>query len=172
ELTEPWMDHLRLSSVRFNNGGSGSFVSDQGLVLTNHHVGADAIQKLSTEGSDLIKTGFLARSRDQELPTKDLELNVLYDIVDVTDKVKGAVTKDMSAEQAEAARRAVKARLEKESLDQTGLRSDVVTLFRGGAYHLYRYKKYTDIRLVFAPEIGIAFYGGDTDNFEYPRSWI
>ena len=169
ELTEPWMDHLRLSSVRFNNGGSGSFVSDQGLVLTNHHVGADAIQKLSTEGSDLIKTGFLARSRDQELPTKDLELNVLYDIVDVTDKVKGAVTKDMSAEQAEAARRAVKARLEKESLDQTGLRSDVVTLFRGGAYHLYRYKKYTDIRLVFAPEIGIAFYGGDTDNFEYPR---
>ena len=169
KLTQPWMDHLRLSSVRFNNGGSGSFVSDQGLVLTNHHVGADAIQKLSTEGSDLIKTGFLAKSRDQELPTKDLELNVLYEIVDVTDKVKGAATKDMSAEQAEAARRAVKARLEKESLDETGLRSDVVTLFRGGAYHLYRYKKYTDIRLVFAPEIGIAFYGGDTDNFEYPR---
>ena len=103
KLTQPWMEHLRLSSVRFNNGGSGSFVSDQGLVLTNHHVGADAIQKLSTEGSDLIKTGFLAKSRDQELPTKDLELNVLYEIVDVTDKVKGAATKDMSAEQAEAA---------------------------------------------------------------------
>lgn len=169
ELSPEWMKHLRLSSVRFNNGGSGSFVSNQGLVLTNHHVGADAIQKLSVEGKDLIKTGFLAETRQQELPTKDLELNVLYQIEDVTDRVKGAVKAGMSAERAEAAKRAAKAAIEKESLDETGLRSDVVTLFRGGAYHLYRYKKYTDIRLVFAPEIGIAFYGGDSDNFEYPR---
>jgi Peptidase S46 len=169
QLTPDWMNHLQRSSVRFNNGGSGSFVSANGLVLTNHHVGADAIQKLSTADSDLIKTGFLARTSSQELPTKDLELNVLYQIEDVTDKVKSAATKGMTAEQAEAARRAVKSALEKESLEKTGLRSDVVTLFRGGAYHLYRYKKYTDIRLVFAPEIGIAFYGGDSDNFEYPR---
>jgi hypothetical protein len=169
DLTEEWMDHLRLSSVRFNNGGSGSFVSSQGLVLTNHHVGADAIQKLSTADQDLIKTGFLAKSRDQELKTKDLELNVLYEIEDVTAKIKGAVKPDMTSEEAEAAKRAVKAEIEKESMEATGLRSDVVTLFRGGAYHLYRYKKFTDIRLVFAPEIGIAFYGGDTDNFEYPR---
>lgn len=169
KLTPEWMNHLQRSSVRFNNGGSGSFVSGEGLVLTNHHVGADAIQKLSTEDSDLIKTGFLARDRSQELKTKDLELNVLYEIEDVTDKVKSAAKPGMSAEEAEAARRAVKSQLEKESLDKTGLRSDVVTLFRGGAYHLYRYKKYTDIRLVFAPEIGIAFYGGDSDNFEYPR---
>ena len=169
KLTKDWMRHLQRSSVRFNNGGSGSFVSPQGLVLTNHHVGADAIQKLSTEDADLIKTGFLAKARADELPTKDLELNVLYSIEDVTDRVKGAAKPGMSAEEAEAARRAVKAAIEKESLESTGLRSDVVTLFRGGAYHLYRYKKYTDIRLVFAPEIGAAFYGGDSDNFEYPR---
>lgn len=168
-LDQNWLDHLQKSSVRFNNGGSGSFVSPTGLVLTNHHVASDAIQKLSSEGQDLIKTGFLARTRDRELPTKDLELNVLISIEDVTDKVKGAVKPGMSDEDAEKARQAVKSNLEKASLDETGLRSDVVTLFRGGAYHLYRYKKYTDVRLVFAPEIGIAFYGGDSDNFEYPR---
>ena len=96
ELSEEWMNHLRLSSVRFNNGGSGSFVSSQGLVLTNHHVGADAIQKLSTAERDLIKTGFLAASRDQELKTKDLELNVLYEIEDVTGQIKSAVKPGMS----------------------------------------------------------------------------
>ncbi len=169
DLNDEWMNHLRLSSVRFNNGGSGSFVSSQGLVLTNHHVGADAIQKLSTAERDLIKTGFLAATREQELKTKDLELNVLYEIEDVTEQIKGAVKSGMSPDEAEAAKRAVTSKIEKDSLEATGLRSDVVTLFRGGAYHLYRYKKYTDIRLVFAPEIGIAFYGGDTDNFEYPR---
>ncbi|MFA5507458.1 MAG: S46 family peptidase [Vulcanimicrobiota bacterium] len=169
ELTSEWLDRLRLSSVRFNNGGSGSFISSQGLVLTNHHVGADAIQKLSTPERDLMKTGFLATSHDQELKTRDLELNVLVSTEDVTKRVKSAVKPEMTAEEASAAQDAVMARIEKESMDSTGLRSDVVTLFRGGAYHLYRYKKYTDVRLVFAPEIGIAFYGGDTDNFEYPR---
>lgn len=169
ELTPEWLQHLQLSSVRFNNGGSGSFVSAQGLVLTNHHVASDAIQKLSTAESDLIKSGFLAKSRESELPTKDLELNVLYSIEDVTDRVRAAVEPSMTIEQAESAKRKVLAEIEKESLEATGLRSDVVTLFRGGAYHLYRYKKYTDIRLVFAPEIEVAFFGGDTDNFEYPR---
>lgn len=169
DLKPEWLRHLQLSSVRFNNGGSGSFVSADGLVLTNHHVGADALQSLSTVDFDLIKKGFLAHSRAEELPTKDLELNVLYSIEDVTARVKGAVKPQMTGVEAESARRAVMAEIEKESLDATGLRSDVVTLFRGGAYHLYRYKKYTDIRLVFAPEIGIAFFGGDTDNFEYPR---
>lgn len=169
KLSQEWMDHLQRSSVRFNNGGSGSFVSSSGLVLTNHHVGADAIQKLSTEDSDLIKTGFLARTKADELPTKDLELNVLYEIEDVTERIKNSIKPGMSMEEADAAKRAETSAIEKESLETTGLRSDVVTLFRGGAYHLYRYKKYTDIRLVFAPEIGIAFYGGDSDNFEYPR---
>ncbi len=169
ELTPEWLAHLQRSSVRFNNGGSGSFVSSNGLVLTNHHVASDAIAKLSSQEQDLIKNGFLAREAAQELPAKDLELNVLYEIEDVTDKVRAAVKGADTPEAAEKARRTVMSRLEEESLAKTGLRSDVVTLFRGGAYHLYRYKKYTDVRLVFAPELGIAFYGGDSDNFEYPR---
>lgn len=172
ELTPQWLTNLQRASVRFNNGGSGSFVSANGLVLTNHHVASDIIQELSTPQSDLIKNGFLARNRAEELPAKGLELNVLYEIEDVTDKVRAALKGAETPEAAEKARRAVMAELEQKSLDQTGLRSDVVTLFRGGAYHLYRYKKYTDIRLVFAPELGIAFYGGDSDNFEYPRTCL
>lgn len=169
ELTPEWLEHLRRSSVRFNNGGSGSFVSSNGLVLTNHHVASDIIAKLSSQDRDLIKAGFLARTQAEELPAPDLELNVLYDIEDVTERVREAVKNAATPEAAEKARRATMSALEEESLAKTGLRSDVVTLFRGGAYHLYRYKKYTDVRLVFAPELGIAFFGGDADNFEYPR---
>lgn len=172
ELSPAWLEALQRASVRFNNGGSGSFVSSQGLVLTNHHVASDAIAKLSSADRDLITTGFLARQREQELPAKDLELNVLYQIEDVTDKVRAAVASARTPEEAEKNRRAVMSRLEEESLQATGLRSDVVTLFRGGAYHLYRYKKYTDVRLVFAPELGVAFYGGDAANFEYPRTCL
>ena len=169
DVTEAWLDHLQQASVRFNSGGSGSFVSPDGLVLSNHHVAADALQKLSSEERDILADGFYAKTRDEELPCVDLELNVLMSIEDVTDRVNGAVKDDSDAEQAFAARRAVIAAIEKESLDQTGYRSDVVTLYQGGAYHLYRFKKYTDVRLVHAPEQQIAFFGGDPDNFEYPR---
>src|SRR5262249_58609677 len=113
--------------------------------------------------------GFHAKTKAEERRCADLELNVLISIEDVTDRVKAAVTADMKPDQAAAARRAVMAQIEKESLDQTKLRSDVVTLYQGNQYHLYRFKKYTDVRLVFAPEQQIAFYGGDPDNFEYPR---
>src|SRR5206468_6929194 len=99
----------------------------------------------------------------------DLELNVLMSIEDVTQRVAAAVQAGMSTADAQRARRAVMSTIEQESLQKTGLRSDVVTLFQGGEYHLYRYKKYTDVRLVFAPEVAIAFFGGDPDNFEYPR---
>src|SRR6187401_191658 len=152
EPSEEWLKHVRLSSVRFNSGGSGSFVSSNGLVMTNHHVGADALQKMSTESRDLLKTGYFAKSAGEELKCVDLELNVLMNIEDVTAKVNDAVKPGQSAADAQLARRAVINTIEKEQSDKTKMRSDVVTLFQGGAYHLYQYKKYTDVRLVFAPE--------------------
>lgn len=167
--SEQWAEHVMRASVRFNSGGSASFVSSTGLVLTNHHVGADTLHKLSTPERNLFQDGFLARTTDQELPAPDLELNQLVSIEDVTERVVAAVRDGMPAAEAMAARRAVMAAIEKESLDATGFRSDVVTLYGGARYHLYRYKKYTDVRLVWAPESGIAFFGGDADNFEYPR---
>ncbi|HET9530757.1 MAG TPA: S46 family peptidase [Blastocatellia bacterium] len=169
EVTDAWLKKVQSGSVRFNNGGSGSFVSAGGLVLTNHHVASDTLAKLSTAEKDLSKEGFYARTRDQELKAPDLELNVLVSIEDVTGRVNRAVKPDMSAADANNARRAEIAEIEKESLAASGLRSDVVTLYQGGQYNLYRYKKYTDVRLVFAPESEIAFFGGDPDNFNYPR---
>jgi hypothetical protein len=168
-LTPEWLEHLQRSSVRLSSGGSGAFVAPDGLVLTNHHVGADAIHKLSDASHDLLASGFAAATRAEELKCHDLELNVLSSIEDVTDRVQAAVTVKMTPDEAFAARRAVMAEIEKESLAATGLRSDVVTLWQGAAYHLYRAKKYTDVRLVFAPEQQIAFFGGDADNFEFPR---
>lgn len=169
EPTAAWAEHLMKASVRFNSGGSGSFVSPAGLVLTNHHVGADTLAKISSPGHDYYKNGFWAKTPAEEVRAPDLELNVLQSIEDVTARVNAAVKEGMSSEQAALARRAIIAQIEKESLAATGLRSDVVTLYQGGQYHLYRYKKYTDVRLVFAPEFAIAFFGGDPDNFEYPR---
>lgn len=158
-----------LSSVRFNTGGSASFVSSNGLVLTNHHVGASTLQKLSDARNNYREDGFLANSLADEIKAPDLELNQLVSIEDVTDQVNAVVTDVMDATAAFAARRAVMATIEKDSLDKTGLRSDVITLYGGAKYHLYRFKKYTDVRLVWAPEAAIAHFGGDADNFEYPR---
>jgi len=169
DATDAWLDHLQKSAIRFNSGGSGSFISADGLLISNHHVGADALQKLSTPQKNYVRDGFYARSPAQEIKCLDLELNVLQSIQDVTPRVNAAIPKDASASAAFAARRRIIAEIEKESLDQTGLRSDVVTLWQGGAFHLYRYKRYTDVRLVFAPEQQMAFFGGDPDNFEFPR---
>jgi hypothetical protein len=164
-----WLKHVQFSSVRFNAGGSASFVSSDGLVMTNHHVGADALQKFGSAEHDYLKNGFYAKTRDEELKCADQELNVLVGIEDVTARVNAAVPPGADMVAAEKARRAVMNTIEKESTDKTGLRSDVITLYNGGEYHLYKYKKYTDVRLVFAPEQDIAFFGGDPDNFEYPR---
>ncbi|MGA2855836.1 MAG: S46 family peptidase [Candidatus Sulfotelmatobacter sp.] len=169
ELTQEWLDHVRLSSVRFNNGGSGSFVSADGLTFTNHHVGAGCVQQLSTEGRDYIKTGFYARTQAEEAKCPNLELNELVGIEDVTDKINAGVKTEMSAAEAGQAQRAAMSQVEKDCATATGLRCDVVTFYSGQVYNLYKYKKYTDVRLVFAPEFDIAFFGGDPDNFTYPR---
>jgi hypothetical protein len=169
EPTEKWLTHVQRSAVRFNSGGSGSFVSADGLVFTNHHVGADTLAKISTAEKNYLDTGFYAKSYDEEIKAVDLELNVLQSIEDVTERVNAVIKPGMSPADAQKARRAITNTIEQESSEKTGMRSDVVTLFQGGKYHLYRYKKYTDVRLVFAPEKEIAFFGGDPDNFEFPR---
>jgi len=169
ELTQEWLDHIRLSSVRFNNGGSGSFVSADGLTFTNHHVGAGCVQQLSTEGHDYIKAGFYAKTQAEEAKCPNLELNQLVGIEDVTDKINAGLKPEMSAADAAQAQRAAMSQVEKDCTTSTGLRCDVVVFYSGQVYNLYKYKKYTDVRLVFAPEFGIAFFGGDPDNFTYPR---
>ena len=167
--TQEWLDHLQLSSVRFNNGGSGSFVSPDGLAFTNHHVGADCIDQLATSGKNYMKTGFYAKTQAEEAKCPDLELNVLVGIEDVTAKIKGAATTNMSTADAGQAQRSAMSAIEKDCATSTGLRCDVVTFYSGEVYNLYKYKKYTDVRLVFAPEFEAAFFGGDPDNFTFPR---
>ena len=166
---QQWLDHVRLASVRLNDGGSGSFVSPTGLLLTNHHVARGQLQKNSTAERDYIKDGFYAATPDAEMKSPDLEVNVLVSMENVTSQVQSAVKPGQNEKDAFAARKATIANIERTSTDKTGFRSDVVTLYQGGEYWLYRYKKYTDVRLVFAPEQQIAFFGGDPDNFTYPR---
>jgi hypothetical protein len=167
--TREWTEKVRLASVRFNDGGSGSFVSPQGLMITNHHVGFGCIQNISTQEHDYVSSGFMAPSREQEPPCPGYEVNVLMALEDVTSKVLGAVKPAMSDKEAGDARKAATARIEKECADRTGQRCNVIPLYQGGEYQLYTYKKYTDVRLVFAPEQQTAFFGGDYDNFTFPR---
>lgn len=167
-MTDEWLNHLRLASVRFG-GASASFVSPDGLVLTNHHVGRGAIQNLSTAERNLIKTGFYARTRQEELKCPGTQLWVLQEIEDVTDRVLGAEKPGQSAQEVLAARQKAIADIQKEASEKSGLRCQVVSLYSGSMYHLYKYKIYNDVRLVFAPEEDIAFFGGDPDNFTYPR---
>ena len=148
-ITQQWLDHVRLSSVRLNDGGSGSFVSPTGLLLTNHHVALGQLQKNSTPEHDYVKSGFYARTPAEEIKSPDLEVNVLVSMENVTARVQDALKGSRNAEQEFAKRKDVITAIERESLEKTGFRSDVVTLYQGGEYWLYRYKKYTDVRIVF-----------------------
>ena len=168
EPSDAWLDHVRLASVRFNNGGSASFVSPN-LVMTNHHVGADCIHKLSTPTKDFFADGFYAKTPAEEAKCPDLEINVLVGIDDVTPQVLAAKKPNLTQAQVNQAQKEVMSRIEKDCAQKTGQRCDVVQLYQGAVFNLYKYKKYTDVRLVFSPEFAIAFFGGDPDNFTYPR---
>jgi hypothetical protein len=167
QITDQFLDRLRLASLRV--GASGSFVSPDGLIFTNHHVALDCLQKLSTAEHNYVVNGFWAPTQADEKPCPDLEANQLVRIQDVTDRVTAAARPGASDAEALRQRLAEIARIEKECASATGNRCDVVTLYSGGRYHLYEYKKYTDLRMVFAPESEIGFFGGDPDNFTYPR---
>ncbi|MGC9043140.1 MAG: S46 family peptidase, partial [Myxococcota bacterium] len=168
-LDKNWFEHSMKASLRFNNGGSGSFVSKNGLVMTNHHIGFDCIQKISSREKDYVRDGFMAKSREEEARCPDLEVNMLYSLEDVTERVLAQEQGAKDDKERGKRRKMEMAKIEKECNEKTGLRCNVVTLYGGGQYVLYRYKKFTDVRLVFAPEQQIAFFGGDPDNFTYPR---
>lgn len=169
EPTAEWLEKVRLASVRLNDGGSGSFVSPDGLIITNQHVASGQLTKLSTKERDIVKNGFYAPTRADELKTADLEVNMLVSFENVTERVQSAVKSGATDKDASAQRRAAISAIEKESTEKTGLRSEVISLYNGGEYWLYRNKKYTDVRVVFAPEEQAAFFGGDYDNFTFPR---
>jgi hypothetical protein len=167
EPSDSWLDHLRLSSVGLENA-SASFVSADGLIMTNQHVGRSQIAKLSSPNRNLIKDGFYARTRQEELRCPEMQASVLVSYEDITKRVKSAVRPGVSNREARELRSAEISRIERESVTP-GLKSEVVTLYNGGEYWLYKFKRYTDVRLVFAAEEQIAYFGGDYDNFTYPR---
>jgi hypothetical protein len=163
-----WLKHLSGAAIRIG-GASGSFVSADGLVITNRHVGEGELHTLSSTTHNYEENGFYAPTRADELPCQGLEMLVLQNTQDVTSRVIASVKPGTTPAEAEAAQKAVEAAIEKESFDQTGLLSEVVTLFGGARYDLYQYKKYPDVRLVFSPDWQTASFGGDPDNFEFPR---
>jgi len=166
--TAPWLEKVRLSTARLAQGCSGSFVSARGLVLTNHHCAHDCIEQLSTARKDLIAQGFHARNDEQEQKCPALEVNQLVSTRDVTQKVSAA-TAGKSGKDYSAALKAEKAKLEKECAPTDDVLCEIVELYHGGLYHLYKYRRFQDVRLVFAPELAAAFFGGDPDNFNFPR---
>jgi len=168
KLDATWLDHLRGAIVKIG-GGTGSFVSADGLVITNRHIGEGQLHTLSTRTHNYEENGFYAPTFADELQCQGLEMMVLQGTENVTARVKAAIKPGASPDEAEAQQRAVVAAIEKESFDRTGLTSNVVTLFGGARYDLYRYKKYPDVRIVFAPDWHMASFGGDPDNFEFPR---
>ena len=167
QVSDAFLDHLRLSSVRI--GASGSFVSPKGLIFTNHHVASGCIQKVSSAEHNYMANGFYAATEGEELKCPGLEANVLGRIEDVTGRVNAGIQAKPGTAEANQQRKAVMSAIEKECATKTGNRCDVVTLYSGALYHVYEYKKYTDVRLVMSPEAETAFFGGDPDNFTYPR---
>jgi len=166
--TPRWLDHVRLASVRMAGGCSGSIVSPDGLVMTNHHCAHHCIDQLSTAKKNYVETGFTALASKDEVRCPNMELNELVEITDVTQRVNAA-TQGLTGKQYNDTQKGELSKIEKECASADDVRCDVVSLYHGGLYHLYKYRRFQDIRLVFAPEFSIAFFGGDPDNFMFPR---
>jgi hypothetical protein len=167
QVSDAFLEHLRLSSVKM--GASGSFVSPNGLIFTNHHVGLSCVQRVSSREHNYVSDGFLAAAPSGEAQCPGLAVSVLEGIEDVTSKVTAAVKSAPASPEANRQRKAAITGIEQACSAGGGGRCEVVTLYAGARYHLYRYKRYTDVRLVFAPEFALGFFGGDADNFTYPR---
>ncbi len=173
-LDGAWLDRVRGATVRLETGCTGSFISAEGLILTNHHCAEDCVAQNSTPDSDLVASGFLAPDRKQELRCQEDAVSVLVGTEDVTAKV-AAATAGLAADAAVEARRRELTKLEQACEEASAkskggaLKCERVSLYQGGQYWLYKYKRYEDVRLVFAPERDIAAFGGDPDNFQFPR---
>lgn len=165
---QAWLDHVRLSSLRFP-GGSGSFVSRDGLVLTNHHVGRGWIQRVSSKDADYVQNGFAAATREQEIKVPGLEVMTLMTMDNITERLAKALKEGLPEKEALKAREVEIEKIKGEMQQKSGLTCEHVSLYQGGEHWIYSYKKHTDVRLVFAPEQQIAFFGGDPDNFTFPR---
>src|SRR5687768_8198649 len=166
---QAWLDKVRAAAVRLTGGCSASFVSDAGLILTNHHCVASCVEDNSTADNNILKNGFTARTREEEKKCAGQQAEVVTSIRDVTPQVKAAIG-NMTGEAAVKARSAIVASLEKDSCPDTAkTRCQVVSLYGGGQYKLYSYRKYSDVRLAWAPEAQAAQFGGDPDNFNFPR---
>jgi hypothetical protein len=175
EVTDQWLDKVRLATTRLESGCTGSFISADGLMLTNHHCASECLAQLSTAQSDLLAEGFLAGSREQERRCPTEQVSVLVATEDVTAKVAAAI-KGLADKDANEARKKELTRLEqaceeasKKDRRMGALSCESVSLYNGGQYFLYKYQRYDDVRLVFAPESDIAAFGGDPDNFQFPR---
>jgi hypothetical protein len=167
--SKDWLDRLRLASVRLARGCSGSFVSPRGLVQTNNHCARDCIAQLSTTDEDLVESGFYAKANEDERRCPDVEINQLIAITDVTARINGATAGRDGNALAEAERAAEAAIARECEGGDAAIRCDVVAFYSGAIYQLYRYRRYLDVRLVFSPEVAIATFGGDLDNYEFPR---
>jgi V8-like Glu-specific endopeptidase len=166
---QAWLDKVRTAAVRLTGGCSASFVSDAGLVLTNHHCVATCVEQNSTAENNILKTGFTARTREEEKMCAGQQAEVVTSIRDVTSQVKTAIG-NATGEAAVKARTAAVSQIEKNGCPDTAkTRCQVVSLYGGGHYKLYNYRKYSDVRLVWAPEAQAAQFGGDPDNFNFPR---
>jgi hypothetical protein len=169
DASEQWLEHARLASVRYGNGCSASFVSPDGLVMTNHHCARQCIEDVSSPEVDHIATGFRARTRGEERVCPNLFLDQLVGIEDVTQRVRAAAPAGAAAQQVADAQASESQRIEQECAQRTGSTCQVVPLYQGGQYQLYTYRRYAPVKLVFAPELGAGYFGGDPDNFTYPR---